>query len=449
MLVSRRREFSHREAGAERRPATDVATDSGNEEVRASAVADQPDSVYGNPLGLLKVPTKAKPKKSTSVPGQALGYYQQETKMTQLLAEADEGSRVSLEVLDDVAVEGKDGSVSMVQTKSALTANPVSDRAISLWKTLANWAEDLSTQTDFSQLLLVLSVSNPRDGDFVAAFHGASSVAAARTEIQRAKVFFAAELASPDSTEKNLTFHLKRFFAATPTIQAEVIRCFRLETSPSSPHADLPKSFKFIPQPQLEDVVRHALGWVKQQAELLMEAALQAILSRDEFHQEMIAYIRKHRERAILRSVAPAEVPKDKEAELFPEIFVRQLEIVGAEFNVRLQAVSDYFRATHDRTHWGESGEIHPSSIEEFDNKLHRSWTNLRQSCELQNRSLAEEDRGLVLFSQCSQHEARLEDQEVPNHSCPFLHHLANEQKVGWHPRYAAVLKLKIVEAPL
>lgn len=370
--------------------------------------------------------------------------------MTQLLAEADEGSRVSLEVLDDVAVEGSDGSVTLVQSKSALTANPVSDRAIPLWKTLANWVEELSERADFSKLLLVISISNPRGGDFVSAFHGANSLEAAKVEVQRAKKFFAAELASKDSTEKDIAFHLKRFFAGKNEVQANVIRCFRLETSLSSPHTDLPKSFRFIPENQLDDVIRHALGWVKQQAELLMESSLPAVLSRDEFHKEMIAYIRKHRERAILRSVAPAEVPKDKEAELLPETFVRQLEIVGAEFEVRLQAVSDYFRATHDRTHWGESGEVHPSSIDDFDDKLRRTWINLRRSCELQNKGLIEEERGLVLFSQCSQHEARLEDQEVPNHVVPgSFHHLANEQIVGWHPRFADVLKPKPLKAPI
>lgn len=77
-------------------------------------------------------------KRKTEVPGQALGYGLQYTRLTQLLLQAPEGSFCSMEVLDDVAQQHPIKGVRLIQSKSALTANPVSDRAKSLWKTLSN-----------------------------------------------------------------------------------------------------------------------------------------------------------------------------------------------------------------------------------------------------------------------------------------------------------------------
>lgn len=80
-------------------------------------------------------------RRKTEVPGQALGYSLQFTRLTHMLLQAPEGSVCSLELLDDVAQEDGIGGVKLVQSKSALTANPVADRAKSLWKTLSNWVE--------------------------------------------------------------------------------------------------------------------------------------------------------------------------------------------------------------------------------------------------------------------------------------------------------------------
>lgn len=382
-------------------------------------------------------------RKSTSVPGQALGYFTQETIMTELLASGRPGSRVSLEVFEDVGVEEATGAKKFVQTKSALTGNPLSDRAIPFWKTLANWAVDLK-KADFSDLDLVLYIAKPRSDSpesIADRFNRAATTEAATAAIAEIRGELAAELASQAKDDTNAAFHIKRFFATPPAVQAEIVRCFRIKTSTRTPQEDLPERFPFIPPAHLDDTVAHAQGWVKREAELLMEKGEPAIISRDAFHAEMTAYIRKHRERAILRSVAPATVPPEKQAELLPSTFVRQLEIVNAEFEDRMQAVSDFFRAAADRTKWGETAEVHQTSFDEFEESLQRTWQNLRRASEIQHMAHPEDKRGLLLFSECSNHKAELAGQIVPNHFIPgTFHTLANQERVGWHPRYREVL---------
>jgi len=73
--------------------------------------------------------------------GQYLGYSLQQTLLATRLRQAAAGSACSLEVLDDVAEQSADGTTHLVQSKSALTENPVADRAVALWKTLYNWLE--------------------------------------------------------------------------------------------------------------------------------------------------------------------------------------------------------------------------------------------------------------------------------------------------------------------
>ena len=51
------------------------------------------------------------------------------------------GDVVCLEVFDDVGVERPDGTKIAEQNKSNLTHNPLSDRAVDLWKTLRIWVD--------------------------------------------------------------------------------------------------------------------------------------------------------------------------------------------------------------------------------------------------------------------------------------------------------------------
>ena len=89
----------------------------------------------------LKAPSLHKNKASATAAGQALGYSLQQTLLAIRLRKAAEGTACSLEVLDDVAEQAEDGTTHLIQSKSALTDNPVADRAVSLWKTLYNWLE--------------------------------------------------------------------------------------------------------------------------------------------------------------------------------------------------------------------------------------------------------------------------------------------------------------------
>src|SRR4051812_4208967 len=107
-------------------------------------------------------------RRSTQVPGQFLGYSLQTTRATMRLLQVPAGSFVSVEVLDDVAIASPGRKTTLEQTKSATSGNPISDRSVELWKTLANWVRAAeSGQLDCGRTILELFVSRQRQGKLV------------------------------------------------------------------------------------------------------------------------------------------------------------------------------------------------------------------------------------------------------------------------------------------
>ena len=96
-------------------------------------------------MGNKKV-VKKKNISNTHVPDKVYAYMIQSHHMLYELLNCEKGDSVSVEVFDDVGVEHPDGSRDAIQLKSALSnRNPVSNKAIDLWKTMYNWM--LSAET--------------------------------------------------------------------------------------------------------------------------------------------------------------------------------------------------------------------------------------------------------------------------------------------------------------
>jgi hypothetical protein len=132
-------------------------------------------------------PVQALKALATAAP-QALGYSLQYTRLTVMLLEAPAGTACSLEVLDDVEASAPDGRKLLVQSKSALGDNPVSDRAISLWKSLYNWLRLIEhALVNPQQTTFELYVSRKAEGKIVRSFHSAQTTEQARTALASAR----------------------------------------------------------------------------------------------------------------------------------------------------------------------------------------------------------------------------------------------------------------------
>lgn len=88
-----------------------------------------------------KQPINPAARRSTDAPGSYRGFSVQATRCLHYLMAPTPPEFVWLEVFDDVVVDQADGTRVSEQDKSYTSSNPLSDRAVSLWKTLRNWVD--------------------------------------------------------------------------------------------------------------------------------------------------------------------------------------------------------------------------------------------------------------------------------------------------------------------
>jgi len=387
-------------------------------------------------------------KRKTEVPGQALGIGLQYTRLLQLLLQAHPGSACSMEYLDDVAQEDAQG-VRLGQSKSALTANPVADRAKSLWKTLSNWvtlAGEGGCDPDCT--VFEMYVSRPVSGPLVDAFSACTELGTAQVAIELARNTLWGE--SPEHPKRSevaseIAPYVDRVFNADPALVARVIKNFTLTCGSGSPQADVEAILKTHPimQSKIRDIADHMSGVVKRRVDEFLEAGKPAIITSDEFHTWYTAYVQKVDRDMVLRS--HAKRPSDKEAEgHLPRVFVQQLDLIGLPFEDKLGAVGDYLMAAADRTAWAASGDVDATSFVELDIGLKRTWKNRRLACKVVHGDKAFDQQGLALYADCMAVDVAVQHKETPDHFIPgCLHRLADDLSIGWHPEFAEQLKPK------
>lgn len=394
---------------------------------------------------------QSRTKRKTEVPGQALGYSLQFTRLTHLLLQAPEGSLCSLELLDDVAQEDSDGAVKLVQSKSALTANPVADRAKSLWKTLSNWVELAATPGfEVEKAIFELYVSRPVEGTIVESFAHATTLESARAAIAQART---ALWGSPPNFDlkagvaAEIAPYLEKVFTVDQSLLEQLIRNFQLTQGSGSPQADLEALVRSHPvsPSKVNDITNHLCGLVKRHVDMLLEAGKPAAIARNDFHGWYTAYVQKIDRQTVLLS--RAQVPSEEVSRGYiPDNFIRQLDIIGLSYEEMLGAASDYFMASFDRTDWAARGEVDETSFDDLDDVLKRTWKNKQRACGLNNRGRSEQDQGQLLYSDCMQFTAPVQAMSPPGHFIPgCFHMLADDLVVGWHPNYEAQLKAKKV----
>ncbi len=398
-----------------------------------------------------RVKSPSRGKRKTEAPGQALGYSLQYTRLTHLLLQAPEGSVCSLELLDDVAQEDGAGAVKLVQSKSALIANPAADRAKSLWKTFSNWVELAATpgfQVD--KAIFELYVSRPVEGTIVESFARATTQESARVAIAQARNLLWGSAPKFDLKARvaaEISSYIEKVFTADQSFLERLICNFQLTLGSGSPQADLEAFIRNHPvsPSKVNDITNHLCGLVKRHIDLLLEAGKPAVIARNDFHVWYTSYVQKIDRQTVLssRALAPSE---EMARGYLPDNFIQQLDIIGLSFEDMLGAASDYFMASFDRTDWAARGEVDETSFDDLDGVLKRSWKNKQRTCELNHGDKSEQHQGQALYFDCMQFTAPVQAMSPPDHFIPgCFHMLADDLVVGWHPDYKAQLKLKKV----
>jgi ABC-3C protein len=395
---------------------------------------------------------KIKTKAPAVAPAQALGYGLQQTRLVYQLLRAAPGTSCSLEVLDDVGEQTANGTAHLTQTKSALAGNPATDRSVELWKTLHNWHELVAAGlADVTKTSFTLYVSKPVRGNVVDRLSSAKTPAGAKQALDYARLeMWGAAPGFPlrKSLPIDLAKHVNPLLEAPEAPLLSIIQNFTLECGSGSPHTDLLDELRkqFVSSSSLDDLANEACGWVKRNLEMQLEKQAVAVVSRDEFHITMTAFVRKIEHQAILRSFAPPPTEAEKLAHL-PSIFVRQLDLIEIDFDTKLSAISDFLRAGAARAEWSTQGNVHESSFDDLDSQLQRTWRNNKLRAKLNHAAQGPVAEGQALYVECSGHRTRVQNMEPPDYFVPgCFQRLADEKTIGWHPDYVKHLKEKATQ---
>ncbi len=388
-------------------------------------------------------------RKSAQVPGQLFGYSLQSIRLLSLALDASPGTVLSLEVFEDVGVVHQTGGTLASQTKSGLETNPVSDRALELWKTFSNWLTAIASgQLPLATTRFEIYLARRHTGKLVALFHAAKTEEQAKAALDHARdVLWGAAPKYPK--KKKLAETIAPFVnhvlnVASQDAVALIVR-FELSVAVRNPLRDLrPKvAAKWVRPESVELVIKYAHGWIKEKLDGLLMEGKAAALSVDEFNAEIMAYLPRVDFRQILTAIAGTlDLSDDTIAAEQVRTYVRQLDLIEYSEEDVIESINNFLRASAERAAWSKAGLVHENSFDDYEESLINYWKNKRATHRLIHKSLSGVERGQLLLADCGTHQQRLQGLEVPAFFTPgSFHALAEEQTVGWHPEYETLLR--------
>jgi len=358
----------------------------------------------------------------------------------------DESFQVSIEVLDDVAFESNNGDPStFLQTKHhASRTAALTDSCSDLWKTLRVWIEGRATNQIplTAALILVTTGVAPASSapsrlkhigrDIVRAMAALDVVARTSTNVGNATAYRAYENLSP---QQRLAL-LERVFVidSAPTI-SDIDEELRTAI------------FWAVDRTHQRAFLDRLEGWwlrrvisqlTSQSDERIGSVEIESEMGdlRDQFRQDSLPIDGDLLDFVLDDATASAHQHYQ---------FVRQLEIIDAGSRRVASAIRDFYRAYEQRSRWVREDLVVALDISRYEKRLTEEWENVFDAmCDEVGDAAADVKRKTAARS-VLQWAERVSIPIRPGVTEPFLcrgslHMIADEQRIGWHPDFKAIL---------
>ena len=395
----------------------------------------------------------------TLVPDKLRAYMLQVRHMLYELISVDDRI-VSVEKLDDVAVE-VDGKVIAEQIKSVTSSNnPMAERSVVFWKTLYNWCtyiEESSLPSEAVLRFVVVANGTIIPGSIQETFKNAHSDAEAYRALAHAKVTILGT--PPDDSNIDVYAALPNsyreymrylFDDKRKKIVCNIIKSMEIEIHCDTYDEELIKRFnsQIIPEEYADLLLIYMLGWITKTVDEFTKYNRPAYIAAKDYRKALKEQIRAYNTNDILHAISkvPSNDEKSDEVERL-DIYIKQLKMIETDDITLLEAASDFLRAKVDKIEWADRGIVIDSSFDDYYDALYRTWTNRKQLMCLQYGTDPILCGKAVYFS-CRKDSVQLKLQgiEVPSFFANgSLHALANdpaeEPRIGWHPQYKKILK--------
>jgi hypothetical protein len=373
----------------------------------------------------------------------ALGYlYQFEIALLEFLRRDDPALEISIELLDDIALEG--GQIEFLQTKLEINPGSLTDGSVALWKTLRVWSEGVDTHP--SALLILVTTAKAPSG----------SIAALLRRNER----------DPKSAHDRLVTHAeaasgkelkeaRSAFLGVPEKKrrAMIDRVFLADQSP--PMGDLDAEFESALRLAAPKGKRHLLAdrlrewWLRRAEQHLIEVAAKkpARISGEEIEVRLDSLRDQFTIENLPTDFEAMSAPTDQEVADDTRIFVMQLRLISlANERIRM-AIHDHNRAFAQRSRWLREHLLPGDELEIYERRLKEEWSRVwlpETDDELDGLDDAgARERGRSVYKACS--EGNVEPIR-PRFSADFVnrgsfHMLVEDRQIGWHHEWVEHLQ--------
>lgn len=385
---------------------------------------------------------------NTHVPDKIYGYGLQVRQMLYELLNCEIDSVVSVEKFDDVGVENGDEKTA-IQTKSALSdRNPVSDRAVDLWKTLYNWLLALKeSELPLHSTLFTLVINVNKSGNIVTWLNQAHDGNEAEAVYEKIRGEFTGKDGKYIKQSDSINNYIVTFLAEENKKYAlYIIENFKLVIIGEGHTNKLYTEFRaktYLPSDIQQLVFDKMLGWIDKTTALQVESGKVMQVAKKSFNKELILTQTLVNQNKALVELAPS--PTNAEIELQQneyKTYIRQLQIIDIDYDDQLTAINDYLKAFANRTMWAVKGDINEEILQNYYKDLERRWKTKKNIIEMDKDEWEEAKRGRYLYYQCQDEDVNMGVIVTPRsfkNGC--YHELADQQQIGWHPNYEQKLK--------
>lgn len=395
----------------------------------------------------------------TLVPDKLQGYLLQVKHMLYELISIDDRV-VSVEALDDVAVE-VDGTVIAEQIKSVTSANnPISERSPVFWKTLYNWCtyiEEGLLPPESVLRFVVVANGSIAPGGIQESFMNARTDEDSQKALESAKAtIFDAVQTDPiadvyESIPESYRTYVKYLFdgSRVKTV-CEIIKSMEIEIHSNTYDDNLLDRFdrQTIPKEYTDVLLTYMLGWVTQKVESFTKDNKPAYITAKEYRDALNAQIRASNVGTILRAVSTAPTPAETSGEIERlDAYIKQLKLIEVDETTLFEAASDFLRTKVEKIEWARRGIVTTESFNDYHDALYRAWTNWKQLMAIQHKT-DPINCGQAVYAHCKNDSGnqKLQGVETPSFfGSGSLQGLANDPivspRIGWHPQYIDLLK--------
>lgn len=372
----------------------------------------------------------------------------------ELICASDESDVISVEAIDDVAVENSTGIVAEQIKNTVTSKNILADRSKDFWKTIYNWCCYIKLDNLNPNKLKLVVVSNGINtpGLIAEKFNQATNLLEAEKALQFAEKQLKSTARGTELASKECIKYIE--YCLNPVnrdIVKYVISLFSYDLHQKSYDNTLIRKFneQLIPLEYADTLFYTMLGWIDNRVHDFTKINKPAFISKKEYNDTLRKESRGISINNILQAVSTIPDLDITQKEISRhDTYIKQLELIEVDENDIFSAACDYLRASAEKTEWAKRGLVNDYSFNDYNEKLKRNWQNEKNRIEiLHSKDLAEPQRGQLLYSQCQEFAInnKLQGCDVPNYfGSGSLQALANTPTnnpiIGWHPNYINLL---------